>query len=93
MGASGQQSTQEHPAPSVHSVSRPDGARLAPIWTLLLKEDRMLIELNGATLNPRERHTDIMSHEAHECPRCHRMTFFFTNRTGQTACTECQKEA
>ncbi len=53
----------------------------------------MPIELNGATLNPRERHTDIMSHEPHECPRCHRMTYFFKNVNGQTACTDCQKEA
>jgi hypothetical protein len=54
----------------------------------------MLIELKGAWLNPRDGQTDIMSHEARECPRCHRMTFFFVNRNAQTARTDCQgKEA
>lgn len=51
----------------------------------------MLIELKGATLNPQSGHTDIMSHEPRECPRCHRMTFFFINTGGQTACTDCQR--
>lgn len=42
-------------------------------------------------LNFREHRTDIMSRDAHACPRCHRMTYFFTNRNGQTACTDCQR--
>lgn len=50
----------------------------------------MWIELKGATLNPQSGHTNILSHEAHECPWCHRMTCFFINRNGQTACTDCQ---
>lgn len=52
----------------------------------------MLIELKGATLNPQYGYTNIMSHEPRECPRCHRMTCFFKNINGQTACTDCQRE-
>jgi hypothetical protein len=52
----------------------------------------MLIELKGATLNPREGQTDIMAHEPRACLRCHRMTCFFVNRNGKTACTDCDRE-
>lgn len=51
----------------------------------------MMIELKGATLNLRSGQTDILSHEARECPRCHRMTYFFKNINAQTFCTDCQR--
>ena len=52
----------------------------------------MYIELKGATLDLRSGYTNIMSHEAHACPWCHRMTYFFVNKGGQTACTDCQRK-
>lgn len=51
----------------------------------------MLIDYKGITINPQDGYTNVMSHAPQECTTCHRMTCFFINRNGQTACTDCQR--
>ena len=43
------------------------------------------------TLHHYETHTSHMSDEAHECPKCHCMRFFWTNRAGHTVCIYCDE--
>lgn len=49
----------------------------------------MWVELVGAYLNIRPGKTEIVAHEPRECPRCHRMTAFFTNERGESTGTCC----
>ena len=39
-----------------------------------------------------ETHTSHMSAEAHCCPRCHCMRYFWTNRNGETVCIYCDTD-
>ena len=39
-----------------------------------------------------ESHTSHMSAEAHECPACHCMRYFWANRAGQTVCIYCDTQ-
>lgn len=52
----------------------------------------MLIELQGVTLNVLPGRTDGMAHVPRECPCCHTMTSFFTNRQGETVGTCCAEK-
>lgn len=53
------------------------------------KEEPVLVELKGTILSCGRDHTAILADDPHECPKCHRMTFFFENRNGETRCTAC----
>lgn len=52
----------------------------------------MLIELQGVTLNVLPGRTEGIAHQPQECPCCHTMTSFFTNRGGETIGTCCAVE-
>ncbi|MDH5667842.1 MAG: hypothetical protein OEY86_07525 [Nitrospira sp.] len=49
----------------------------------------MRIELNGVTLDIHANYTTGISAEPQECHKCHRVSYFFTNRNGETTCTSC----
>ena len=48
-----------------------------------------MLALDRITLCLRRDSTAIFSHAPRECPRCHRMTYFFINHHGRTTCTAC----
>ena len=48
-----------------------------------------MVQLNGAVLVLGDGQIGIIADDPHECPVCHRMTFFFENRDGRTTCTDC----
>lgn len=52
----------------------------------------MMIQLNGAVLMLGDGTIGVIAEKPHECPVCHRMTYFFENRDGRTACTGCPGE-
>jgi len=50
----------------------------------------MMVELNGAVLVVQRTRSGVITDRARECPYCHRMTHFFENVQGRTACTGCE---
>lgn len=50
----------------------------------------MMLEMGDVWLNIRRGSTDIFTCTPQECPSCHRMSIFFTNKQGETKCTGCE---
>ena len=48
------------------------------------------IEQKGAWLLLQRGSVGVIADEPHECPVCHRMTYFFVNRDGRSTCTGCE---
>lgn len=49
-----------------------------------------VIEQKGAWLLLQSGKVGVLADTPHECPECHRMSFFFVNRDGRSTCTACE---